>query len=114
MTTKDKLMLQKPIRSRLTEDPDYTELIAEFVSNIPTRVRSIRHSIAANDSKQVNTLIHQLKGACGSYGFHEITPIASAIEHRIALGTEMSRLVSSIESLLEACLQMTAIPLDKT
>ncbi len=101
-----------PIRSTLTDDPDYTELIAEFVSNIPTRVSSIRRSIAENDAKQLTTLIHQLKGACGSYGFHEITPIASAIEHHIALGPEMSRLIPTIESLLSTCLRMTAVPLE--
>ncbi|MFO1064544.1 MAG: hypothetical protein U0892_11830 [Pirellulales bacterium] len=28
------------------------------------------------------TLVHQLRGACGSYGFEEITPIANELGFR--------------------------------
>lgn len=101
-------MLLKLVRSTLADDPDYKELVCEFVSNVPSRVRSIRRSIADNDLKQLCSLIHQLKGACGSYGFHDITPLATTIEHQIGLGSDVSKCVPSLEVLLESCLRMTS------
>jgi len=101
-------MLLMPIRSTLVDDPAYAELVSEFVANIPVRVHSIRQSMDRNDAKQLCTLVHQLKGACGSYGFHEITPLASAIEDQIALGTEVSSWIPAIELLVATCLRMTA------
>lgn len=106
-------MFLEPIRSNLVEDPDYAELVSEFVTHIPARVHSIRQSMDGNDSKQLCNLVHQLKGACGSYGFHEITPLARAIEDQIALGTEVSSWIPAIELLLATCLRMTADPVER-
>ena len=88
-------MSSAPIHSTLVDDPDYAELVSEFVSNVPERVNAIRKSIDTNDTKQLCTLIHQLKGACGSYGFHEITPIAASIENQMRSGTEIAALLRS-------------------
>ena len=101
-------MLLEPIRSKLLEDPDYAELVTEFVSKVPDRICSIRNSIEQNDSKRLCTLIHQLKGACGSYGFHEITPMAASIESQIRSGLEISCLIESLDRFIETCLRMTA------
>ena len=99
-----------PIYSTLVSDPDYSELVSEFVSKVPERVQSIRQSIEGNDSKQLCTLIHQLKGACGSYGFHEITPLAASIEGEIRKGRDIASLVDSLESFIGTCLRMTSEP----
>jgi len=103
-------MISESIRSALVQDPDYAELVAEFVSNVPDRVLAIRQSIDSNDSKQLCTLVHQLKGACGSYGFHEITPVAASLESKIRSGTEIGTLLDSIEAFIATCLRMTAEP----
>lgn len=103
-------MSSEPIHSTLVQDPDYAELVAEFVSNVPERVRAIRQSIDSNDAKQLCTLVHQLKGACGSYGFHEITPIAASLETKIRSGTELTSLLDSLEVFIATCLRMSAEP----
>lgn len=103
-------MLLQPIRSKLVDDPDYSELVSEFVSNIPERVLSIRKSLEQSDSKLLSTLIHQLKGACGSYGFHEITPLATSLERQLRSGASMLSLVDALEVLIDSCLRMTADP----
>jgi len=103
-------MITEPIRSTLGQDPDYAELVSEFVSNVPDRILAIRQSIESNDSKQLCTLIHQLKGACGSYGFHEITPVAASIETKMRSGIEIVALLDSLEVFIATCLRMTAEP----
>ena len=99
-----------PIYSTLTADPDYSELVVEFVANVPDRILSIRQSIERNDSKQLCTLIHQLKGACGSYGFHEITPLAATLEGEIRKGMDIPSLIDSLETFIDTCLRMSAAP----
>lgn len=103
-------MISEPIRSTLVQDPDYAELVSEFVSNVPGRILAIRNSIESNDPKRLCTLVHQLKGACGSYGFHEITPIAASLESKMRSGTEIVSLLDSLEVFIETCLRMTAEP----
>ena len=103
-------MISNPIHSTLVEDPDFAELVSEFVSNVPERIRAIRQCIDSNDTKQLCTLVHQLKGACGSYGFHEITPIAASLEARIRSEAEISSLLESLEVFIATCLRMTADP----
>lgn len=99
-----------PIRSKLADDPDYTELVCEFVSNIPLRLLSIRKSIEQNDHNQLRTLIHQLKGACGSYGFHEVTPQATILEEQLRSGATMIALADRLEEFLATCQRLTADP----
>lgn len=99
-----------PIRSQLADDPDYAELVSEFVSNIPLRILSIRKSMEQNDSNQLCTLIHQLKGACGSYGFHEVTPLATILEEQLRSGATMTALVDRLEDFLETCQRLSADP----
>ena len=106
---KSRLLLHA-IHSKLADDPDYSELVSEFVSNIPERVLSIRKSVEQSDSKLLCTLIHQLKGACGSYGFHEITPLASSLEGQLRSGASMLSLIDALEVLIDTCLRMTADP----
>ncbi len=101
-----------PIRSKLVDDPDYAELVSDFVSNIPQRVLSIRNSMEQGDSKQLCTLIHQLKGACGSYGFHEVTPYATTLEGQLRSGATVLSLVDTLEAFIETCLRMTADPVE--
>ena len=103
-------MQLQPIHSKLVDDPDYSELVSEFVSNIPERVLSIRKSVEMSDSKLLSTLIHQLRGACGSYGFHEITPLATALEGQLRSGASIMSMVDALEELIDSCLRMTADP----
>jgi histidine phosphotransfer protein HptB len=99
-----------PIRSKLADDPDYTELVSEFVSNIPLRLLSIRKSMEQNDRNQLCTLIHQLKGACGSYGFYEVTPQATILEEQLRSGASIIALVDRLEEFLATCQRLTAGP----
>jgi len=103
-------MSRNPIHSTLVCNPDYAELIKEFVTEIPSRMGAIRKSIQDQDSKQLRVLIHQLRGACGSYGFHPITPLAAAIEEKMKSGASLDLMKDALEEFISVCLTMTADP----
>jgi HPt (histidine-containing phosphotransfer) domain-containing protein len=70
--------------SRLTGDPDMTDLIEMFVAEIPERIKLVEDYWARRDLGELRRIAHQLKGACGGYGFPEIGRIAGTLEERLA------------------------------
>jgi histidine phosphotransfer protein HptB len=71
------------IRSTLASDPQFKELVSLFVAEIPQRVATIEMSLQAEDLARLKTLVHQLKGACGGYGFPMISLEAEALESHL-------------------------------
>lgn len=101
-------MISNPIRSTLIGDSDFKQLLVEFVSKVPKRIESIRKAMNESDTKNLCTLIHQLKGACGSYGFEELTPLASQLEADLRSGASLESQLSALEMFIESCMRMTA------
>lgn len=98
------------IHSSLVSDPDFACLVSEFVGEIPNRVSAIRQTMAERSVGQLCVLVHQLRGACGSYGFHEMTPVATSLEMSLRSGKSIEELADDIESFLQLCLCMTSDP----
>ena len=98
------------IYSSLVSDPDFAFLVSEFVEQIPNRVSAIRVTMAERSISQLCVLVHQLRGACGSYGFHDVTPLATSLEMSIRSGKSIEELTVDIETFLELCLRMTSDP----
>ena len=96
------------ISSDLALDPDFVELLEEFISHIPERIRSIRERLDGRDRVSLCTLVHQLRGACGSYGFHQITPLATDLEFGLRSDKQLNELEAQIQDFLDACSRMTA------
>ncbi|MCE3014549.1 MAG: Hpt domain-containing protein [Pirellula sp.] len=101
-------MISNPIRSTLTGDSDFKQILVEFISKVPKRLESIRKAMNESDTKNFCTLIHQLKGACGSYGFQELTPLASQLEAELRSGASLQSPLSALEIFIELCMRMTA------
>jgi len=55
-------------------------IIEKFVTQIPQRVTAIETAASAGDWVSLERLAHQLKGAAGSYGFGQVTPLAADLE----------------------------------
>ncbi len=54
------------IFSTLRDDSDMTQILAEFVGDLPDRLETIRQAAANNQWDELQRLAHQLKGAGGS------------------------------------------------
>ena len=100
-------LTKAPIRSSLIDDPDLKELVVEFVGKVPLRIQGIQTAIAKKDSADLKTKIHQLRGACGSYGFRELTPLATSIENRLQAGESIEQVQNLLDEYLDACGRIT-------
>lgn len=99
-----------PIRSSLAADPDFSDLVVEFVSELPIKVTSIQKSIAENDTTSLRRTFHQLRGACGGYGFPMLSEAAGMIEDRVNANESISQLESRIIDFIEMLKRTTAEP----
>jgi HPt (histidine-containing phosphotransfer) domain-containing protein len=99
------------IFSKFAGEEHWQELLEEFVGQLPQRLTALSQAIAANDVQGLAVLVHQLKGACGSYGFDEITPLAERLEKAFpkALHKESATngLPEELASFLEALQSIT-------
>ena len=96
------------IRSTLARDPDLGELVEMFVDEMPQRVAALQEFKAASDWEGLGRAAHQLKGAAGSYGFHELTPFAARLEAAIRQDHAYSRAPALLQELLDACQRIRA------
>jgi histidine phosphotransfer protein HptB len=94
--------------SALGADPDFAEIVALFVDEMPGRIRDMLAHFGCANWDELARLAHQLKGAAGSYGFDQITPFAAGLEKTVRNGEPAAAIRASLEELLEACARVRA------
>ena len=73
-----------PVRSHLVEeDPEFTDLVLEFVNNLGPVLDQLNEMLRQNDMDAMRKLVHMLKGQGGSFGYPMVTELASQIEFQI-------------------------------
>ena len=77
-------------RSEFADDPDMSEIVTLFVSELPQRMAAMHAALAAGDIERLRTLAHQLKGAAGGYGFPKLGEAAALIDQGIKDGSEQN------------------------
>jgi len=93
----------EPLYSTLGGDPDLATLVEMFVDEMPQRVKTMRDCFEAGDLDGLQRAAHQLKGAAGSYGFHEITHEAAALERAVREGRSQQDIAAAVESQAAIC-----------
>jgi HPt (histidine-containing phosphotransfer) domain-containing protein len=97
------------IRSSLAQDPDLGEIVQMFVEEMPQRVEALERCRLAAEWEDVGRIAHQLKGAAGSYGFHELTPLAARLEAAIRIDHAYDRAPLLLDELLDACRRVRGV-----
>ncbi len=97
---------QAPIHSAYASDPDYAELIGFFVDEIPQRIAALIEAYDRGDAESLRRVAHQLKGAAGSYGFHDVTPFAAVLEQRLKGGAAIAAVEGNLRELAMICGRM--------
>jgi CheY-like chemotaxis protein/HPt (histidine-containing phosphotransfer) domain-containing protein len=92
-----------PLHSTFADDPVMAGVVAKFVTALPNRIAAIRAEARAPGSEHLPRLVHQLKGAAGSYGFAPITDAALAVEQTLQRGADHTELLAAIDALAEMC-----------
>ena len=94
--------------STLASDPDLNEIVAMFVDEMPERVDKLIEELKRNNLEGLQRVAHQLRGAAGSYGFHQLTPYASRVEDAAEKGEPEDRIREAVDELAEMCQRVRA------
>ena len=89
-----------PLRSSLLNYPGMAPIIHEFVADLPGQVQQLRSLLETQDLDALRRLVHQLRGACGGYGFDGITEIAAVAEAAIKTGQPVLAISTAVFSLI--------------
>lgn len=73
-------MQTEPLVSRFRDDPDYREILEEFVVATAERSASLVSAFAGGAIDEVRRQAHQLKGAGGGYGYDALSEVAADLE----------------------------------
>lgn len=96
------------IISQLAGNEDFTTLLQQFISEIPERISKLDFAFAADDVESLKRIVHQLKGACGGYGFPSLTEEAFALEQAMSNATSVEEFASEKAHFVANLRRMTA------
>lgn len=105
---------ESPLVSQFAGDPEMAELVRLFVSELPERLEALTAAWSQRRIADVTRMAHQLKGACGGYGFPTIGQAAANLESRLrTLGASQAEgalesLKAEFGKLLELCSRASA------
>jgi HPt (histidine-containing phosphotransfer) domain-containing protein len=63
-----------------TEDPDFREIVEEFVARLRSQLEAMQRALKQQDLPELARLAHWLKGAGGTAGFPAFTQPAKRLE----------------------------------
>ena len=89
--------------SAFAEDPDFGELVEMYVEEMGDRITTLQESFDSGDRDKLHTTAHQMKGAAGSYGFDQLTPLAKSLEYALRDDEPEETILESLHSLISAC-----------
>jgi HPt (histidine-containing phosphotransfer) domain-containing protein len=99
---------QSAIHSSLAADPQLSEMVEQFVAEMPSRVAWMQRHLEAQDWEALRRAAHQMKGAAGSYGFDRLTPHALRLETLLAGGASQEEVTAAFQELIAHCRRVTA------
>ena len=99
---------KEPLFSTFHEDSSMTELIRGFVVELPKRIRSIEEAIAAKSIDDLVQVFRALKSDGAGYGFAIISDAAAKIESTLLASSDLAKIESDVQELVEFCLQAQA------
>jgi PAS domain S-box-containing protein len=87
--------------SLLTQDPEFREIVDEFIERLSSQMRAIREAWSRGDLDELNLLAHWVKGSGGTAGFPALTEPARQLEHaaREKRPDEIAAAISQLQDL---------------
>lgn len=68
------------IMNELLNDPEFIELIKEYIKYLKSSIPDIRSKLANNEFYDVMKFGHNIKGSGGGYGFMELSDMGKGLE----------------------------------
>ena len=91
------------IYSTLGNDPELGELVSMFVDELQQRVDHMAECVQEEDWQQLGRAAHQLKGAAGSYGFQQLTPVLQQLESSAKQADDPHDTLKAFEVIVRYC-----------
>lgn len=101
-------MHDPPIHSPMAGDPEFEDLLEDFVADLPVRATRVHDHLVAGELEQAINVLHQLKGAAGIFGFMPIYEAAQIFEEQVK--NQVDGTVELSKDLLELCKRATTDP----
>lgn len=92
-----------PLYSSLGVDPNLDEIVELFVEEMPSRIETLVEQYASEDWEGLRRTAHQLKGAAGSYGFDDISPVAARLERFLEAAEPEEAVRNAVKQLVDVC-----------
>ncbi|MEZ6103414.1 MAG: Hpt domain-containing protein [Pirellulaceae bacterium] len=99
---------EEAIFSAFGPESDLFELVEMFVADLPDRIATLETTYAQQRWEELRRTAHQLKGASGSYGFHQITPYAAALEIAVRDMAPTDEIQRHLVKLVNLCRRLRA------
>lgn len=87
--------------STLSSDEDLVELVQLFIDELPSRLVQLQQALEDGRWNELARFAHQLKGAGGSYGFPQLTPVAARLEQLAQQGADETLLRAALDDLID-------------
>ena len=100
----------EPLFSTFHDDQSMVDLIADFVGDLPVKIRSLEKALAAQDATALRTLAMDLKAAGHGFGFEEISNSASRVERAVRKGESLDVAAPQVRTLIRLCAQARSAP----
>ena len=99
---------QTAIYSDFGGDLEMGKLVEMFVVEMPDRINAIVESLGRGDLESLQYATHQMKGAAGSYGFHQLTPYAAEAESSVREEQSEESVCRAVHELIDQCRRIRA------
>ena len=98
---------QGPLRSEFANDPEMSEMVGLFLSELPMRIDGVVAAVRSGDADTLRRLAHQIKGAAGGYGFPTVGAAAGKVEQGLKAVTDpraaLDAVHAEVRELVELC-----------
>jgi CheY-like chemotaxis protein len=92
-----------------TEDPDFREIVEEFIQRLQDQVAAMQQALGAQDLGELARLAHWLKGAGGTAGFPAFTQPAKHLETLVE-DQQCDEIEAAVAELLELSQRIAVAP----
>ncbi len=79
----------------------FETLKKNYLSSFDDKINKIENALESSDIQVLSTLVHQLTGSSGSYGYADIADQCSKIEHLLGTSSDFERLNEAVKKLTQ-------------
>lgn len=99
-----------PLRSTLAGDPEMSDLLKEFIEDMPARIDDLRTAWDQMNAQEVRRIAHQLKGCAAGYGFEPMGEAARVLDTALKQADrELASVRQEFDTLIDLCSRATTV-----